>query len=319
MSLSFINENELYDLALTLKKDGYHFVTITPASIERVNSRAENVWAKSIIDVLGWSRPFSVEKLPFNNELLDLMKKAGILVENKDKKCWKSLVRISSLNNELFIHSAFPTENDDSVFFGPDTYRFARVIKSLLNNRKNPVHRGVDIGCGAGPGAILLAKAYPQAEIFGVDINENALRLTNINSRLANVNVKAQYSDLLKNVDGQFDIIISNPPYLNDPLQRKYRHGGGNLGSQLSFLILKASLERLYLNGVLLLYTASAIIDEKDIFYEEVRHLIENAGTSFEWTYGEIDPDVFGEELLCHNYSHVDRIAAIELIVHKTK
>uniref|UniRef100_A0AC34FLF2 Methyltransferase small domain-containing protein n=1 Tax=Panagrolaimus sp. ES5 TaxID=591445 RepID=A0AC34FLF2_9BILA len=272
MSLMFINESSLYELALALKNDGYNFVTITPASIERVNSRSENLWAKSTADVLGWSRPFMPENLPIGKELFDSMKESGILVENKDKKCWKSLIRISSLDNELFIHSAYPTETDDAVFFGPDTYRFARVIKSMLKMRKNPVQRGIDIGCGAGPGAILLAKAYPNAEIYGVDINENALCLTNINSRLANVHVKAQYSDLLKNVDGKFDIIVSNPPYLNDPLERKYRHGGGNLGSELSLSILKVSLERLSSCGNLLLYTASAIIDGKDIFHEEAKN-----------------------------------------------
>uniref|UniRef100_A0AC35GVU3 Methyltransferase small domain-containing protein n=2 Tax=Panagrolaimus sp. PS1159 TaxID=55785 RepID=A0AC35GVU3_9BILA len=245
------------------------------------------------------------------------MKKAGIIVENKGKNYWKSLIRISSLDNEIFIHSAYPTESDDSVFFGPDTYRFARAIKSMIDCRKQPVQRGIDIGAGAGPGAILLAKAYPNAEIFAGDINENALRFTNLNSRLANVNVKAQYSDLLNGIDGKFDIIISNPPYLNDPLERKYRHGGGSLGSQLSLSILKVSLERLNSEGTLLLYTASAIVDGKDLFIDEAKTLIKNAGNSFKFSYEEIDPDVFGEELLCDNYTHVDRIAAVVLIVHK--
>ena len=174
------------------------------------------------------------------------MCQSGIILEikNQNETSYQSLVRMSTLDEELFVHSAYPTSSGDSVFFGPDTYRFWRAIKSMLSDRNKdvfPVHRAVDIGCGAGPGAILLSKAYPNAQIFGVDINDNALRLTDINARLANVKVLSCKSNILNEIEGEFDLIISNPPYLVDPLKRRYRHGGGNLGSDLSLSILDVS------------------------------------------------------------------------------
>ena len=249
------------------------------------------------------------------------MRKAQIVSHpnNEGTESWQCLVRMSSLDGELFLHSAYPTLAPDSVFFGPDTYRFARAIKATLAGRDatgSRVRRAVDIGCGAGPGAILLAKNYPNAKIYGVDINDNALRLTTINASLANVKVTARYSNLLNDIDGQFDLIISNPPYLVDPSKRRYRHGGGTLGSELSVAIVNAACERLTPGGTLLLYTGSAIIDGQDLFLEEVKKVLGNS--SLTWTYEEIDPDVFGEELSTESYSHTDRIAAVALTATKS-
>ena len=249
------------------------------------------------------------------------MHEAQVLVRTSDteEQCWQSLVRVSSLDNELFVHSAYPTVAADSVFFGPDTYRFARAIKAALATRNptTPVRRGVDIGCGAGPGAILLSKAYPQAQIFAVDINDAALRLTAINARLANVSVMPCKSDLLSNVEGDFDVIVSNPPYLLDPSKRRYRHGGGALGSELSVAIVNVARQRLAPGGTLLLYTGSPIIDGKDVFREEVTRVLHDSDLI--WSYEELDPDVFGEELNNEAYCHADRIAAVALTATKKK
>ncbi|CAF4084292.1 unnamed protein product [Adineta steineri] len=249
-----------------------------------------------------------------------MMRKAQILrqVNDNDKDSWQSLVRISSLDGELFLHCAYPTLADESVFFGPDTYRFARAIRAAVAARHPTapsVCRAVDIGCGAGPGAVMLAKAYPKAEVFGVDINNAALRLTTINARLANVNVIACHSDLLKNIQGDFDLIVSNPPYLVDQFKRKYRHGGGSLGSELSVAIVDASCERLAPGGTLILYTGSAIVSGQDLFYEEIKKKL--AQSTLLWTYEEVDPDVFGEELETEFYAHADRIAAVVLTISR--
>ena len=69
----------------------------------------------------------------------------------------RSKVRFSTLKNQLFAHSAFPTDAADQVFFGPDTYRFARCIKSVLNSQPlsaSAPRRLVDVGCGSGAGGI---------------------------------------------------------------------------------------------------------------------------------------------------------------------
>src|SRR5438105_7016775 len=74
---------------------------------------------------------------------------------------FRSNVRFSTLGDQLFVHSGFPTEQADAVFFGPDTYRFARFIRHSLGSMKRPGNlrrlRILDIGAGSGAGGIRAA------------------------------------------------------------------------------------------------------------------------------------------------------------------
>ncbi|MEA2833980.1 MAG: release factor glutamine methyltransferase [Methylobacteriaceae bacterium] len=302
----------LVRLGKGLHSAGYEFTTTTPASHVRVNARPENKAAKDLRDVFGWSRPFSRDLLPA--DLVALMHDAGILLE--ENGMLRSALRVSSLDGRLFFHSAFPTTEADAVFFGPDTYRFARAIEAGLRDRTAPIANAVDIGCGAGSGGVLMAKHAPEARVLMTDINESALRLARVNAALAGAaNAITQRSDILAEIDGVFDIIVSNPPYLNDALGRAYRHGGGDLGADLSLRILDAALPRLAPAGTLILYTGSAIVDGRDLFRNAA--LPRLAAADLAWTYEEVDPDVFGEELETEAYRAADRIAAVVLNVRK--
>ena len=301
---------KLLELARAVQSTGYAFTTPTPATHARVNARPGSAWAQDLAGVFGWSRPFHEGLLP--PDILALMREAGVLVPGDAGL--RSAVRLSSLDGLLFVHSAYPTTAADSVFFGPDTYRFVRAILTRLE-QGGPVRRAVDIGCGAGPGAILVARACPNAEVLAVDINPSALRMTRVNAALAGVQVAAVDSNLLSAVSGSFDLIVSNPPYLVDPDARAYRHGGGALGAGLSLAILDAALERLAPGGTLLLYTGVAIVNGTDPFKTAVLAQIGGSGAS--WTYEELDPDVFGEELDGGAYAAADRIAAVILTVKK--
>ena len=300
-------DDALLALARAIQSTSYHFITPTPATHARVNTRPENAWAHDLRDVFGWSRPFRADILEPGH--LTLMQTAGAIEPHEDG--WRSLVRLSTLSGLLFLHSAYPTTAADSVFFGPDTYRFARAIEAHLERRAPPVHRAVDVGCGAGPGAILLARALPGAEILALDINPAALRLTQLNAALAGVPVTAQRSDLLADVSGVFDLIVANPPYLVDPAARAYRHGGGELGASLSLDIVRTARDRLAPGGTLLLYTGVAVVNGRDAFREAATAQL--AAQGLDWSYEEVDPDVFGEELAEDAYRHADRIAAVVL------
>ena len=300
--------NALVDLARLVQGTGYRFVTPTPATHARVNARAGSEWASDLRDVFGWSRPFRTGTLP--QPIVDAMAAAGVLVPEADG--WRSLVRLSSLDGLLFLHSAYPTVEADAVFFGPDTYRFAQAIGGVMDHA---VGRAVDIGCGAGPGAVLIARGHPAASVFAVDINDGALALTRANAALAGVAVEAVHSDLLSAVSGSFDLIVANPPYLVDPAARAYRHGGGEWGGALSLAILDTAIDRLAPGGTLLLYTGAAIVAGEDPLRSAAATRLSNSGLV--WSYREVDPDVFGEELDGGAYATADRIAAVVLTVRK--
>jgi methylase of polypeptide subunit release factors len=296
----------LFALGQALRQAGYHHVTVTPASHQRVLGRPAPQRKASLTDVLGWSRPFRDGDLA--PHWAALMREAGILVPAGDG--WRSSVRLSSLGGQLYFHSAYPTSAADAVFFGPDTYRFVRALRPELEAKG--VSRAADIGCGAGAAAIAIALRWPQAEVLALDINQAALRMTGLNAALANAgNVTPLHSDMLDAVGGQFDLIVANPPYLLDPCQRAYRHGGGELGAGLSERIVATALERLAPNGRLLLYTGVAMVDGVDPFLARIGPMLERAGAT--WNYEEIDPDIFGEELDEAEYRGVERIAAVWL------
>ncbi len=299
---------DLARLAALVAATGYDFVTPTPATIARVNTRPGTEWARDLRDVFGWSRPFRRGTVPA--EIAEVAERAGVLVPAGEGL--RSTVRLSSLDGSLFMHSAYPTSAADAVFFGPDTYRFARAIRQAM---PPTVRRAVDIGCGSGPGAIVVARARPAAEVLAVDINEAALALTRVNAVTAGVTIDAQHSDLLDAVEGDLDLVVANPPYLVDPGERAYRHGGGPLGAGLSLKILDAAIQRLSPGGTLLLYTGVAIIDGTDPFRMAAEERL--GGSGMRWTYDEIDPDVFGEELDGGAYATSDRIAAVLLAAQK--
>jgi methylase of polypeptide subunit release factors len=227
---------------------------------------------------------------------------------------WKANLRAASLGELIVFHSAYPTDQRDAVFFGPDTYRFVGAIARTLPALARRPRRVIEIGCGAGPAAIALAAALPGAQVIAADINQRALALTAINARMAAVsNLRVVQSDLLDGVDGHFDLIVANPPYLLDAAARAYRHGGGNHGEGLALAIVRAALERLAPGGTLMLYTGTAFVDQRDEFWSAAAPLLANANCR--WRYEELDPDVFGEELEQPAYANVDRIAVAWLVL----
>ena len=305
-------ETGLSALISFLKEEKYQFTTPTPATHQRNNDRLLNERASTLSDAFGWSRPFPQTLLP--KPMFELLSGSGIVFECAAG--WKSSVRASSLDGELFLHSAFPTISADAVFFGPDTYRFARAIKHNLLSEPRQLGRILDVGCGSGAGGVVVAKNASYRELVLSDINTTALQMARLNTAAAGlIHVAILQSDLFADIQGDFDMIVANPPYLNDPLQRAYRHGGGELGGEISCRILQSAIDRLFPGGTLLLYTGSPIVGGVDRLLLAFEQML--AGSGMAWSYDEVDPDVFGEELETSSYSAVDRIAAVVLTARK--
>jgi len=295
-----------------LRERNYAFTTVTPETHRRVI--ANNPLCRDLLrDVFGWNRSFAIDDL--DSRVTTAMREANCLdVVGQSESLRRSAIRFASLGTELFAHSGFPTDTPNSVFFGPDTYRFARLIEQTLADRRDPVRRIVDIGCGSGAGGLIAAKAVKQhAHVVLADINPVALQFAQGNAQLAGVtNVSYALSDVFASIDGTADLIVSNPPYLADAKERLYRHGGGQFGSELSLRILRESLPRLRPRGTLVLYTGSAVIDGIDSFRARALPLLRDS--EFTVRYAELDPDVFGEELDRKHYAAVERISAVGLI-----
>ena len=294
-----------------LKQQYYQFTVITPLSHQRILHRKQKQrqTAPTLRDIFGWNLPFNAQDL--EAKVFASLKEAQLI--RLEHGQWLSNIRVASLDQDLFIHSSFPTLEQDAVFFGPDTYRFAYHLKQYLTMLPHGLDRIVELCCGASAAAITLARHFPEiSEILVTDINPKALFYSQVNIHFSGLNhIYPLQSDLFKNLAGKFDLIVANPPYLMDLQERQYRHGGNELdGTDLAFNILKQGIPRLNLSGSLFLYTGIAIHEQGNKFLAALKNLMQDY-PNFKYSYEEIDPDVFGEELEQPGYEHIERIALV--------
>lgn len=288
----------------------YVFVPVTPETHRRVVARAEMRRAHDLRGIFGWSLPFDAATLPAG--LLDLLRSAELVEETPAGL--RSKVRISTVRGGLFLHSAFPTDSADSVFLGPDSLRFADFLSAELAGAE-AVQRLVDIGAGAGVGGIVAARFARVGRIELVDVNEAALGLARVNAAHAGVAVHAYPSDGLAAVAPGFDLAIANPPFIIDEGGPAYRDGGDMHGAALSLRWSLLAASGLAPGGRMLLYTGSAIVDGRDSLREALEARLPPLGCAIR--YREIDPDIFGEELVGPAYRGVERIAAVGAVIGK--
>ena len=84
-------------------------------------------------------------------------------------------------------------------------------IKKLFSNFKEI--SVIDIGTGSGCIAISIAKLL-DCDVSAVDVSDNAIEVALENARINNVNINFINSDIFNEVEGIYDVIISNPPYI---------------------------------------------------------------------------------------------------------
>lgn len=300
-------DSALLDLLKALDARGYDFVAPTPASHARVVRRPGKARARDLRDMLGWSLPFAPGSI--DPKIADLLRQAG-MIERAGDGLLRSRLRVSRLHGRLFLHSAYPTDTADSVFFGPDSYRFADLIATEL--ARAPLMPGahvVDIGAGAGVGGIVAGLVSERPRVTLTDVNPKALRLARINAAAAGVAVDTIETDTLDRVADPIDLAVINPPYIIDGRDRAYRNGGGMHGGEVPLRMTRMAADRLAPGGRLVLYTGAAIVDGRNPLCEAFASLAAMLGFSF--ACRELDPDVFGEELATPAYRDVERIALL--------
>ena len=102
----------------------------------------------------------------------------------------------------------------------PETERLLEIVLQELSTDLSTApqwfvdKRVVDIGCGSGALALSIKQHCPQLEVWATDISTEAVRLTADNAAALNLELQIRQTSLLDGIDGQFNAIISNPPYL---------------------------------------------------------------------------------------------------------
>ena len=109
--------------------------------------------------------------------------------------------------------------NENVLIPRPETEELVEwIISSAVNMLKFTNLKILDIGTGSGCIAISLAKNISDAQVFAIDISEKALATTKKNADLNKVAVAFIQRNILEtnDLEQQFDIIVSNPPYVRN-------------------------------------------------------------------------------------------------------
>jgi release factor glutamine methyltransferase len=138
---------------------------------------------------------------------------------------WQNL--INHLKSDQPIQYFFNSQN----FYGLDFFvdqntliprpETEELVAWMILNHQNQTIKIIDIGTGSGCIAITLAKHLPQAQVYALDVSENALEVAKKNAGTHQVDVQFIQKNLLTTDDlaQTFDVIVSNPPYVR--LQEK--------------------------------------------------------------------------------------------------
>ena len=121
-------------------------------------------------------------------------------------------------SREKIINSTIANENlkfytDNGVFSKESVDFGTKTMLESFNTEKEDA-KVADIGCGYGVISIFLAKKYPTFKFTMVDVNNRVLELSKKNIELNNINneVEVLESSSFDNVEGNFDIVLTNPP-----------------------------------------------------------------------------------------------------------
>ena len=137
-----------------------------------------------------------------------------------------------------------------------DSYLLEKYVKILA--------KGKVLDMGTGSGILAIAAKNKCKEIMAVDINPEAVAL------VQKKGIKAIESDLFSEVEGKFDTIIFNPPYLpeddrEDEESKKITTGGKN-GNELIERFLKQAKNYLQKEGIILIVFSSLSGDVNRLF-----------------------------------------------------
>ena len=119
----------------------------------------------------------------------------------------EKIINSTIANENLKFYTDNGVFSKESVDFGTKT-----MLESFTTDKENA--KVADIGCGYGVISIFLAKKYPTYKFTMVDVNNRVLELSKKNIELNNINneVEVLESSSFDNVEGNFDIVLTNPP-----------------------------------------------------------------------------------------------------------
>jgi release factor glutamine methyltransferase len=169
---------------------------------------------------------------------IDLALNPNFEISEEEVQKWKTIISelktekpIQYIIGETWFYDSKFYVNEHTLIPRPETEELVDWIVSKFPKTQNPKAITVlDIGTGTGCIPISIKKNIPQAEVFAIDVSEEALKVAKRNA----VENKVEVNFILQNIlevenlslslraesrslnSGKFDVIVSNPPYVRN-------------------------------------------------------------------------------------------------------
>lgn len=112
---------------------------------------------------------------------------------------------------EAYFYDMMLKVNEHVLIPRPETEELVHWVKE----KSTPPQSVLDIGSGSGCISISLKKIFPNAEVYALDVSEDALQVLQENVKNQGVEINPIHADIFHfNPSIKFDLIISNPPYV---------------------------------------------------------------------------------------------------------
>ena len=139
-------------------------------------------------------------------------------LENKYKNMVNKVVQgtpLQYITNEQYFYGLKFYVDENVLIPQPDTEILVEEVINIINLFKDKGNiKILDMCTGSGCIGISLAKNIKNSKVTLVDISKKALDIAKKNAEENNVNVEIINSDMFKNINEKYNLIVSNPPYI---------------------------------------------------------------------------------------------------------
>nr|WP_314837898.1 peptide chain release factor N(5)-glutamine methyltransferase [uncultured Flavobacterium sp.] len=249
---------------------------------------------------------------------IDLALQPDLILSTDALKVWDQFLQ--QLKNEIPVQYVL----GNTTFFGldfevnnavliprPETEELVDwILNSLQSTVTNQKVKIIDIGTGSGCIAISLAKNIPHAHVTALDVSVDALATAQKNAQNNQVTVAFKNQNILETYDlqEQFDVIVSNPPYVRNLEKQEIKNNVLNHEPHLALFVEN--------DNALIFYKKIAELAQKNLkpngflFFEinqylgaEMIGLLQDLG----FTNIELRKDIYGNDRMIRcNYSKLD-------------
>jgi release factor glutamine methyltransferase len=161
-----------------------------------------------------------------NLKRIDLVLNPNFEISDADYQKWEAIISelktekpIQYITGEAWFYGLRFEVNENTLIPRPETEELVDwIIEWQQINKSTNKPKILDIGTGTGCIPISLKKNIPNANVSAIDVSEEALKVAKRNANLNEVAISFILKNILEteNLEQQYDIIVSNPPYVRN-------------------------------------------------------------------------------------------------------